>query len=134
MRASISRLRQHLRKETGAATAELALALPAVIVLFAVVVTFMSAGSERLKCIEAARSVARMEIAADSTNSSGGGGNAESPEEISASVLGHPATVSVTDEKSFVRVTVESPIFPGPLGVFPAKVQGEAVAYKESQG
>lgn len=85
------------RGDHGAVTAETAVALPAVVLVLAVVLTTGSAGVARLRCLDAARAAAR--VAAIGEADAGVAAVAER-------VAGGGATASVHRDGTWVEVTV----------------------------
>jgi hypothetical protein len=126
-KAQRKKVLERLENENGAVTAEFAIAMPVVIVLFSIIISFMSAGVSRIQCIEAARAVARVEI----VQSSGNSDVKQSPEEIARNILQRDCKVTLSQKEHFVLVSVETSIIPV-LDIFPIKVSGNAVGYIES--
>jgi hypothetical protein len=107
----------------------------------------MSASTAKLKCIEAARAVARAYItqtSAGTTENAGAmaqtsakttaEGNNVNAQQIANSIIGKDCSVSIQKQSGLVYVTVETNVFQGAFGVFPIKVQGSATGYLEDTG
>jgi hypothetical protein len=100
-------------------TAELAVALPAVVLLLLAALTAVSAVLTKLECVDAAREAARASARGDSGVTAGG----------RAAPSG--ATVTVTGDGDLIRATVRAPVRPrgGHLPGF--TVSAEAVSQPE---
>lgn len=108
--------------DRGAVTAELAVGLPAVVLLLAAVLTGVAAGATQLRVEEAARAAAR-EIMR--------GGSAEA-EDAARRIAGPGARVSVTAEGDWMRVEVGASVSAPLLERLPLELTGTAAALPES--
>jgi len=93
-------------------TAELAVALPAVVLVLAALVVVVAAGSAQVRVVDAARAGARAASAGEPP---------ARVDEVVTRVAGPSATATVDEAGSWVTVTVRSSVtggwFSGPLGV-----------------
>jgi Flp pilus assembly protein TadG len=107
------------RADRGSATAELAVGLPALVMLLLVGLTAVNAVTTQLRCVDAARDAA---LAASRGASGREAGLRSAPDE---------ATVAVTVDGDLVRAEVRAPV--RPLGGLLPRltVTGEAVAAVE---
>ncbi len=114
-----------LDDESGAVTAETAVALPVIVVFALSMAWLVSIGLVQVRAIDAARETARAAARGD------GAGDAVG---LGRRVAGKGSTVSVTRSGGSVVVTVTSPVA-GPAGLFEAwsgfRVRAEAVAAVE---
>lgn len=108
--------------DRGSVTAELAVALPAVVLMLGVVVALVGAGVSHLQTIDAARAGARAAAL--------GEGDAVV---VAAArrVGGGPAEVTVVREDGWATVTVRVPVTVAGLGVGPLEASGSATAWIE---
>jgi len=113
------------RTERGAATAEVAVVLPTVVLLAMALGWLVSLGVTQVRVVDAARETARAAARSDSDAEAVGLGRRVAPD-------GSSVSVSRTDD--VVTVRVSAPVR-GPAGVFaplgPATVSSEAVAAVE---
>lgn len=108
--------------DRGAVTAEFAVVLPAVVLITAVLLSLGSAVMTRLSCQNAAGVAARVissGLQADFIT------RARAAD--AARTAASHADVVFAQRGEGVAVTVSCPVFPGPLGIIPARVSGEAV-------
>ncbi|GAA2722009.1 TadE family type IV pilus minor pilin [Cellulomonas aerilata] len=108
--------------ERGSVTAELALALPAVVGLLVVVLLLASAATSQLRCADAARAGARAAAL---------GEDRALVVAIAQRVAGQGATVTVEAADPWVTVTVRRPLSTGPLGGAGLTAAGRATARVE---
>ncbi|MDT0166898.1 TadE family type IV pilus minor pilin [Actinotalea sp. AC32] len=89
------------RGDLGAVTAETALALPAVVLVLAVVLTTGAAGAARLRCVDGARAGARLAAAGHGDH-----------EVVAAArrVAGDDVAAAVRHEGTWVEVTARCPL------------------------
>lgn len=113
-------------RDRGSVTAELALALPAVVGLLAAVLLLCAAGVSQLRCADAARAGARAAAL---------GEDAGVVTAVARRLAGPGATVQVVESDPWVTVTVRRPLTGGPLtGAGPTAglaAEGRAVARVE---
>lgn len=109
------------RKEHGAVTAELAVSLPAVVLLIAAALTGASAGVTQLRLEEAARAAARELMRGDS-------GAAET---AARRIAGSDADISISAEGEWQRVQVASSVAAPLLELLPVRLSADAVAFPE---
>ncbi|AEI13123.1 TadE family type IV pilus minor pilin [Cellulomonas gilvus] len=109
------------RGDRGAVTAELAVGLPAVVLLVLAVLGVGVAGVQHMRCAEAARTAARIAALGEPDG-----------EAVAAAhrVAGGGAHVSVTRDDRWVTVTVTAGLPVGALGDA-VTVEGRAVAWVE---
>src|SRR2546430_2996457 len=88
------------RADRGSVTAELAVALPALVLLLLAGLTAVMAVLAKLECVDAAREAARAAARGDSGITAG------------ARVAPHGATVLVDADGELVRATVRAPVRP----------------------
>lgn len=103
-------------------TAETAVALPAMILLAAMLAWGVLAAAAQIRCIDAARAGARAAARGDAD-----------PAATARAVAPSGAAVRIVHGADTVRVTVEAP-YPGPGGlgsVLPARLAASAVAARE---
>jgi hypothetical protein len=115
-------------RQKGSVTAEFALALPIVVVLLSIIVTFISAGTTRLKCIDTASVIAR-KVAIMSSEGVAVGENVSEFDMLATDDLGQNASVELIPDGEVLRVKVSTGFLPGPLNLLPATVSGTATAY-----
>ncbi len=107
----------------GAVTAELATALPAVVLLCLALVWAVSLAAVQLRCLDAAREGARALARHDERSAA---------VQLARSVAPPGARVEVAETGERVRVTVQALArAPGWLGSVPVRLQGMAVAAAE---
>lgn len=99
-------------------TAELALALPAVVVLLVAVLTLGAASTAQMRAADAARAGARAVAVG------------EDPAAAVRQVGGPAAQASVTHDGAWVTVRVSAPVV-GWLGGLPLRASGTATAWQE---
>lgn len=109
------------RKEHGAVTAELAVSLPAVVLLIAAALTGASAGVTQLRLEEAARAAARELMRGDS-------GAAET---AARRIAGSDADISISAEGEWQRVQVASSVAAPLLELLPVRLSADAMAFPE---
>lgn len=114
--------RGHRPAEQGAVTAELAVAMPAVAVLLAGLLTGAAAGITQLRLEEAARAAARQVMR----------GEAASAEATVARLAGPRAALVLSTEGEWVRVRVESVLGAPLLEHLPITLAAEAAALPET--
>lgn len=100
------------RGDRGAITAELALALPAVVLVLAVLLVTVGATTTTLRCADAARAAARVAAL---------GWTPEEVVAVAERIAGDGAAVSVVTEEPWVEVSVSAP---APGGWFSAGTLG----------
>lgn len=108
--------------ERGSVTAELALALPAVVLLLAAVLVLGSAATGQLRCADAARAGARAAALGEDT---------AAITAIAGRLAGSGASVGVDRGGGWVTVTVSRSVVAGPFGGGPLRAQASAVARVE---
>ena len=96
--------------DSGAATAEFAVVLPAV----------------SMRCQDAASAVVRELV----TREGGLSGAGMSVNAVASGIAGEGAVVSVADDGHSIRVTAQCPVLPDPFGVLPVKVTGSATGWR----
>ncbi|MBT1177653.1 pilus assembly protein [Bifidobacterium callimiconis] len=110
------------RHDQGTVTAEFAVVLPTVMVVALLLLSSARAVMVSMNCQEAARVAAReMVIASD--------GDAN-PSDVVTRIAGSRATVRVEEKQDQITVTTRCPVGPGPLGMLPVAVEGEAVGLR----
>lgn len=115
-------LRPRDDRERGAVTAELAVALPAVVLVLVVVLTLAAAAGAQMRSADAARAAARAAAIG------------EDDATVRATALrlaGDDATVGVVRGDPWVEVRVTTPVVGGWLSGSPLRASGEAVAWVE---
>jgi len=108
--------------ETGTVTAELALGLPAVVAVLAVVLVLASGATTQLRCADAARAGARAAAL--------GEGIAE-VQAVAGRLAGTGAAVRVQRSGTWVTVTVRHGVAAGPLATTGLVAEGRATARVE---
>lgn len=105
-------LRDRLCGDRGAVTAELAVALPAVVLVLAALLVVVLAGVAQVRVVDAARAGARVATAGEEVSR---------VQEVVSRAAGPSATASVRDDGTWVTVTVRSSVtggwFSGPFEV-----------------
>ena len=116
--------RKHLPESParGAVTAELAVGLPAVVLLLAAVLTGVAAGATQLRVEEAARAAAR-EIMR---------GDADEAEAAARRIPGPGARITVTADGEWTRVEIGTSVAAPLLDRLPLELTGSASALPES--
>ncbi|QIM22801.1 pilus assembly protein [Phycicoccus sp. HDW14] len=84
------------RAERGAATAELAVALPALLLVLAVALGALRLGIDRVRCLDAAQTGARLLARGEPLESSRAAALARAPAGATAAVVVEASTVQVT--------------------------------------
>ncbi|MCI1984595.1 MAG: pilus assembly protein [Bifidobacteriaceae bacterium] len=97
--------------------------LPTVMVIAVVLLSLGRAVLVHVECQDAARAAAK-EIAVSRTYSSAVSSRAS----IAAHTVSKKVSVRFSAGPESVVVTTQCPLLPGPLGIFPAQVQGKAAA------
>jgi Flp pilus assembly protein TadG len=115
-----------MRADSGAVTAEFAVVLPAVIVVALVLLSLGRAVVARVECQDAARAGAKEIAVAEVVDAA-----ATTRARAAAIAVSSQGKVTFSQSSSSVKVSVECPLLPGPLGIFPAHVGGVAVAIKQ---
>jgi hypothetical protein len=108
--------------DRGSVTAELALALPAVVGLLVAVLLLASAATSQLRCADAARAGARAAALGEDRGV---------VTAIAQRVAGPGATVRVQESDPWVTVTVRRPLTGGPLAGSGLTAEGRATARVE---
>jgi len=108
--------------ERGAVTAELAVALPAVVLVLVVVLTLAAAAGAQMRSADAARAAARAAAI---------GEDDAAVRATALRVAGDGATVDVSRGDPWVEVRVTTPVVGGWLSGSPLRASGEAVAWVE---
>lgn len=110
------------RGDRGTVTAEFAVVLPTVMVVALLLLSSARAVMVSMNCQEAARVAAReMVVASDGE---------PDPSDAVARIAGSRATVRIEENNDQITVTTRCPIGPGPLGMLPVAVEGEAVGLR----
>ena len=105
--------------DSGAATAEFAVVLPAVAMVAMVLLCLTRTVTVSMRCQDAASAVVRELVTRE------GGVNA-----VASGIAGEGAVVSVADDGHSIRVTAQCPVLPDPFGVLPVKVTGSATGWR----
>lgn len=108
--------------ERGAVTAELAVALPAVVLVLVVVLTLAAAAGAQMRSADAARAAARAVAS---------GEDDATVRATALRVAGAGATVGVLRGDPWVEVRVTTPVVGGWLAGSPLRASGAAVAWAE---
>jgi len=109
-------------RDRGSVTAELAVALPAVVVLLVVVLVLATSVGTQLRCADAARTGARVAALGE------GPGAVEA---AATRVAGAGARVEVAHDGDWVTVTVSRAVTSGPLRAGSLRASAAAVAWAE---
>lgn len=109
-------------RERGAVTAELAVALPSVVLVLVVVLTLAAAAGAQMRSADAARAAARAAAI---------GEDDATVRATALRVAGDDATVGVVRGDPWVEVRVTTPVVGGWLSGSPLRARGEAVAWVE---
>lgn len=104
--------------DCGSVTAEFAVVLPAVVAVALLLVGLTRTVAVSMRCQDAAAAVVRELVVT--------GGQTDAAA-VARDVAGADASVAVRRAQDRVTVNVTCPVLPGPLGVLPAQVSGEAV-------
>lgn len=105
------------RCDRGAATAEFAVVLPAVVVVAVILICLMRVVTVSMDCQDAAAAAAReMVVAQDNAD----------PQSVARAVAGDEISVTIRRGESEAQVTVLCPVIPDPFGVLPTKVTGSS--------
>lgn len=115
--------RAGLRDDRGAVTAELAVALPAVVLVLVAVLVIALAGTAQMRVADAARAGARAAAAGESD---------ARVLEIARRVGGSDAAVTVSRTEPWVTVRVDAPVAGGWFSGGPLEASAGATAYLES--
>ncbi|WP_251839872.1 TadE family type IV pilus minor pilin [Oceanitalea stevensii] len=116
------RRRPRPRDEQGAVTAELALVLPAVVMVLLVCCTLGAAVLGQVRCADAARAAARAAAI---------GEPAAVVTSVARELAGADAEVSVDTDGSWVEVVVSRPVASGVLGAGTLEARASARAWVE---
>jgi len=109
-------------RERGAVTAELAVALPAVVLVLVALLTLAAAAGAQMRSADAARAGARAAAL---------GEDDAAVRSTAAHVAGDGATVAVVRGDPWVEVTVSTPVVGGWFATSPLRASGQAVARVE---
>jgi len=112
-------MRSH-RDEAGSATAELAVGLPVLVLLLLAALTAVSAVTQQMRCVDAAREAARAAARGE-----------PDPLALGRRIAPRGADLQVRAEGSMVRVTVRVAVRPLGRGLPGPTVSGDAVAERE---
>lgn len=110
------------RGDRGTVTAELAVALPAVVLVALTVLVLTAVCLTQLRCAEAARAGARVAAL---------GREAAEVAAVAQRVVGPEARVDVDAEQDWVEVTVSAQLAGGPLAATGIVVSASATAWRE---
>lgn len=110
------------RTERGAVTAELALVLPAVVVVLLVCAALGASALGQLRCADAARAAARAAAIGEPV---------VVVEDVARDLAGADAQVSVTRDGGWVEVVVSRPVAAGPTWLGELRAEGAARAWVE---
>lgn len=108
--------------ERGMVTAEIAVALPAVMLVLVAVLTLVAASVAQMRAVDAARAGARA-IAIDQDDAG--------VERVVAQIGGDDADLSVDRDGEWVRVTVTIPVVSGWDAPGPLRAKGTATTWAE---
>ncbi len=117
-------MRSRRRAECGAATAELAVALPTLLLVLAVALAAVDLGLAQVRCVDAARLGARLLARGEAEGSALGAARHAAPD-------GAAISVSTTGSRVTVVVTGAVPAILRPVGALPAP-SGSAQALVEA--
>lgn len=112
------------RHDAGAATAEFAMVLPAVVMVAAVLLGMTRTVIVSMDCQDAASAVARQQLVAATADPQ----DTTDPQATARAVAGEGASASVSRSGDDIHVVVQCPVLPDPFGVLPTKVTGSATA------
>jgi len=107
--------------DRGSVTAELAVALPTVVVLLIAVLVVTASGATQLRCADAARAAARAAAAGEDDGRL---------RQIVTTVAGNEASLTTSADDPWVRVTVTAPVR-GFAWAGPLEASANAVAWVE---
>jgi Flp pilus assembly protein TadG len=124
----VRRNRLFCRHDAGSVTAEFAVVLPAVMVVALVLLSLGRAVLMRVECQEAARSAAQVVSTSQKYDA-----KTLSKATSAAHAVSPLGRVALSETAHGVGVRVTCPILPGPLGIFPAQVEGHAAAIKQEE-
>ncbi len=110
------------RCDRGSVTAELAVALPAVLLVLVLVVMVAGAGLTQARCVDAARVGARVAALGES---------AQAAAAAARRVAGPAARVTVSGDAQWVTVAVDAAVPLAGWDVGPLRAHGSAVAWVE---
>ncbi|PJM78421.1 TadE/TadG family type IV pilus assembly protein [Bifidobacterium scaligerum] len=122
--------------EQGSATAEFALVLPSVVAIAGLILALCRVVVVSMDCQSAAAAAARALVVSDALSDSGAGsgggtGTHGDAAAVASHVAGAEVSLNVEWGSRSVRVIAECPVLPGPLGLTPVKVSGDATAMKQ---
>ncbi|WP_236023754.1 TadE family type IV pilus minor pilin [Bifidobacterium miconis] len=103
--------------DEGAATAEFAVVLPAVVAVALLLMCLARTVVVSMDCQDAAAAAARELVVA---------GDDADPYGMARAVAGDDVSVSVARNGDLATVTVQCPVVPDPIGVLPTNVTGKA--------
>ncbi|MGB5952772.1 MAG: TadE family type IV pilus minor pilin [Ornithinimicrobium sp.] len=106
------------RREAGMATAEMAMAIPAILLVLAMCLTGLSLGADQIRCVDAARAAARAASRGESAAEIRRLAQELTPD-------GSKVEVDVDSGQGFVSVSVQAP---APSGILPALPPAKATA------
>ena len=112
--------------DSGAATAEFAVVLPAVAMVAMVLLCLTRTVTVSIRCQDAASALVRELV----TREGGLSGAGMSVNAVASGIAGEGAVVSVADDGHSIRVTAQCPVLPDPFGVLPVKVTGSATGWR----
>jgi hypothetical protein len=110
------------RSDRGSVTAELAVALPAVVVVIGAVLLVVAASTSQMRCADAARAGARAAAIGETD---------ARVREIASHVAGDGTAVTVARSGPWVTVTTSRPVGRGPLAAVPLRADARATARVE---
>ena len=108
--------------DEGAATAEFAVVLPAVVAVAVLLLGLSRAAVVSLDCHDAASAIAREMVVADDD----GGTAGVDYRTVARDIVGGGASATVMRAGGRVTVVVSCPIVPDPLGVLPTRITATA--------
>lgn len=106
--------------DEGAATAEFAVVLPAVMVMAILLLYLARAVIVSMSCQDAAATIAR-ELVVNGDADAGA---------LAQRIAGNGARASVAEQSDQVNVIVHCPVIPDPLGILPEMVTGKATGVR----
>ena len=113
-------VRTSATRQRGSATVEVAVVLPSVVLAFLAGVWGIGAASAQLRCVDAAREVARAVARGEDVGSA---------KALAAPIAVGGSRVEVSESTGLVRVTVRAPVhLPGPAGRWWPTVEVSGVA------
>ena len=110
-----------MERELGAVTAELAVAMPAAVILLAALLTGAAAGLTQLRLEEAAGAAARLVMRGDTGEAAG----------AVARLAGEDAALELSESEGWVNVRVESALRAPLLELLPITLSAQASAPQE---